>query len=168
MTGLLLAFNGPPQSGKDSIAKAFRERVDEWAVHPSHMIALANPLRHAACVLVGAREAITDDFEYERLKRTAVLGELTLRDVMIRLSEDVVKNYGDRSHWAETAWKAGIHSWLKMNSIVTITDLGFDEEQIFFADKCLIHGLNHCAFLRSPKYGKCSAFVLRDELVSKG
>ena len=112
----LIALNGPPQCGKDTLATELAKT--RGYIH----VKLATPLRIMATMMVDGVGA-----DYERLK--SVEQELTkenMRATMIWLGESIKKKYG-QDYWAR---RLGLEN--KSGRSYVISDLGFDAELWYF------------------------------------
>lgn len=89
----IVAFNGPPRSGKDTLAGMVADRLCAITDAPVILESLSLPLRHIAHAMVGRKyqEAAYESFKeeyFERLDRTG-------RQLMIDVSESFLKpTYG--------------------------------------------------------------------------
>lgn len=93
----IVAFNGPPESGKDTFADALVKRVE--AIHniPVKLESLSFPLRSIAYAMVGWSSPELDGDNYELFKRVTFpqFGGITGRQLMIDVSEKFLKpTYG--------------------------------------------------------------------------
>jgi hypothetical protein len=138
MAGILICLNGPPRSGKNAIADAMIENLEGRGVtRPMCTFALAEPLKNAAAILCGIPlNVIDDDASYMELKSSKVMGDLTFRELMIKLSEDVVKPNSSHDWWARKTWKSLLGDLLAKQGICFVTDLGFEDEQKFLYEEC--------------------------------
>lgn len=93
----IVAFNGPPQSGKDTLAEMLADKMDKSGVTlPVRMESLSLPLRQVAYVMTGW-VGPTDGENYERFKTTRFqqFGGASGRQLMIDVSEKFLKpTYG--------------------------------------------------------------------------
>lgn len=84
----VLILNGPPQSGKDHLAKVI-ESSDMFS-DGVEVASFKEPLLDMASAILGlSRYEIAAD--YENLKKTEVIGGMTLRQLMIDISENYLK-----------------------------------------------------------------------------
>lgn len=125
-------LNGSPRSGKDTFAEIaidlFGDKVRMATTK------FAQPLRDAVCALFDLKN------EEVELWKTNLVGGFaneegetyyTGRDVMIALSEQVVKPMLDRGFFARRAAETALNSNAE---IVIVTDAGFDYEVAAFID----------------------------------
>lgn len=89
----IVCFNGPPRSGKDTLASMVADKLESITDSPVILESLSLPLRHIACAMVGrvyqdcAYESFKEEY-FERLDRTG-------RQLMIDASESFLKlTYG--------------------------------------------------------------------------
>lgn len=120
-----IALNGPPRSGKDTIANLIDERF-ELAITPTVRKILIMPCRLAAFAFLGIPYS---DAEYNRIKDQpqAVFGGETLRRFMIRLMEEHIKIKYNQA-FAVDALVNGLGTSIHLPGICIISDLGFQVE----------------------------------------
>lgn len=85
-----VVFNGPPRSGKDTLAQMLVEHMDSRITAPVKQESLSLPLRHIAYSMVGRTY---EDSTYEDFKRE-LFGEFNFTDgrhLMIDVSESFLK-----------------------------------------------------------------------------
>lgn len=93
----IVAFNGPPRSGKDTLAEMLAEKLDaEGVTLPVKFESLSLPLRDIAYAMVGLNYAAApetyEDFKQARFEQ---FGGVTGRQLMIDVSEKFIKpTYG--------------------------------------------------------------------------
>lgn len=137
----IIGFNGPPKSGKDTIAAAMRDHLDSRCNIPVVIDHLARPMRQMAMSLTGNDP--TDfklynsikDSPQSLLRRAAKDGGLdTIRQLMIATSEDFIKPRYGQDFWARKMLQA--HVWLEsgMPGILFVPDIGFPAEVGVFDD----------------------------------
>lgn len=123
----VIGFNGPPKSGKDSIAQCIRTLLDHESDTPTFMDHLARPMREAAMMLAGYDPK---DFGlYNRVKDEpqALLNGDTIRHFMIQLSESFMKKRYGYNFWGRKL----IHDNVIQRhtpGIFFIPDIGFQPE----------------------------------------
>lgn len=132
-------LNGPPKSGKDTIANLLAERYEN-VVH----VKFAQVLRDAVC---GIFDGMSPEL-YDMMKDSpggvkccteydsGALDEMTLREFVIRLSEKVLKpNFGKGYlgvALAETINAKLAVSEFNDNTVYIVSDLGFPDELTAF------------------------------------
>lgn len=124
---IVVGFNGPPQSGKDTVGFALREALHTQEIS-AVAIALAKPMRVACMRLLGL-DSVDDGLyaAHKAIPQKLFKGE-TLRQAMIRYSEEFVKpNYG-QDFWARALWELELHKHFR---VTIITDIGFSAEADF-------------------------------------
>lgn len=93
----IVGFNGPPRSGKDTMARMLAEHMDSQGVTlPIKEVSLSMPLRRIAYAMVGCEGRPLDGKFYEDFKTThfSAFGR-TGRELMIDISEKFLKpSYG--------------------------------------------------------------------------
>lgn len=118
----VVGFNGPPRSGKDTLAGLLRDQLDSESDLPIHMRALSMPMRQMAFGAIGRPYSVED---YESLKDTYVIQHMTMREFMIGLSEKFMKPEFGHDIWARLACYSLDKS---LPGILLITDIGFRSE----------------------------------------
>lgn len=131
-----LILNGPPRSGKDTIADAISRMVDT----PIILEKLAAPLREYAWILITSYGLVSrneiidhDDVAFERVKdeefKSTVTGEMTtVRKQMIQHYETMAEQLGE--DWLVNKLMQRMHQHIQRipavmrNSVVIITDAG--------------------------------------------
>lgn len=131
----VILFNGPPKSGKDTIAKLLREYIDSQSEIPTHMLHFATPMRDMAMNLVGEsgfqRYNEIKDLPQPMLKRAGIDddGFDSIRQFMIGISEQFMKMRYGRDIWGRILLHRYAGNWWgKLPAIVLIPDLGFTSE----------------------------------------
>ena len=143
----IIGFNGPPRSGKDTLARVIRQQGDTaqrietgysppWGA-PSHIYpeALIMPCRHAAFAFLGKAYDVN---EYEHIKdqpQSAFNGE-TLRRFMIRLSEEHLKPSYGRGFYGRaltSKYEGSVRRYCD-DELMLVTDIGFQEEVDILSD----------------------------------
>lgn len=131
----IVGFNGPPRSGKDTLAVALEELLHE--TNPElkvHRRALAATMRDGAMAILGMTGG--DKFYSEiKDKPLEVLGgETTFRQFMIDMSEVFVKKQYGRDFWSRLLYSRNQSWWSRPNQILLVTDIGFQEEVQFLCE----------------------------------
>ena len=129
----MIGFNGPPRSGKDTLAAAISLLPEITTQHDAHTMSLATPMREAIYALLNMPYSTA---HYEQNKDVAfpLLQGQTIRQAMIRLSEEHVKKLYGHTFWAESLWRK--LEWLQFTSrLCLVPDIGFPSEARFFAGK---------------------------------
>ena len=121
----VVAFNGPPRVGKDTIATELANLIDTYWDISVHTLSFATPMREAAMNLFGVQTYK----EYNEKKDIPhpILGT-TLRQFMISLSEKHMKPTMGKDIWGRILHSQASGWWGKLPAIVLLTDLGFEEE----------------------------------------
>lgn len=125
----IIGFNGPPRSGKDTLATLLAGQVNRFFGVPTHRCILASQMRARVEALVG--DGRRDWYEQNKDKSFDLLNGDTPRKCMIRDSEEFLKpNYG-RDFWAKIYHHRNRHWWDE--TVVHIcSDIGFEEEVKYF------------------------------------
>lgn len=91
----IVGFNGPPESGKDSLAEGLMAKIEDLHNIPTRVESLSFPLRSIAYAMVGWQGEL-DGPDYARFKRTVFPAfGVNGRQLMIDVSEDFLKTkYG--------------------------------------------------------------------------
>jgi hypothetical protein len=113
----IIFLNGPPGCGKDVAADALSR--DGW-----HAIKFAAPLKRALSTLLGLPEQ-----DMENKDSIMPDGRTTIRDLLIKISEEVIKPALGRDHFGKLAAKA----ILRTNKLYrfekfVFSDSGFEDE----------------------------------------
>lgn len=124
----IIAFNGPPRSGKDTFAEMVGKVVESTREVPGPILltSLSNPLRHIAYGMVGRAyhgnaanyESFKEEY-FERLDRTG-------RQLMIDASERFLKPTYGETVMADLLIQSIRH--LPNNALVLVRDSGFQCE----------------------------------------
>lgn len=119
----IIGLNGPPHSGKDTLADAMGRQLDR-SVTPYMKASLSMPMRLTVCAMTGL---VYSDATYEETKDRRVRDTgRTFREMMISLSEDyVIPTYGS-DFWGRTLVRTLPHQSLPL--LVVIPDIGFNRE----------------------------------------
>jgi hypothetical protein len=130
----VLGFNGPPRSGKDTLALEMERLLSEAAPELTvHRLALAATMRAGAMAILGMTGG--DKFYAEiKDKPLDVLNGETFRRFMIDMSEVFVKKVYGRDFWSRLMFERNQAWWNKSNQILLVTDIGFQEEVQFFCE----------------------------------
>lgn len=130
----VIGLNGPPKSGKDTIANALRTMMDHECNIPTVIDHLARPMREMALSLTGhdpknfANYNAIKDSPQKLLKRALGGSEDSIRQLMIRTSEDFIKPlYGD-DFWGRKLIDE--HKWIEegIPGVLIVPDIGFPAE----------------------------------------
>lgn len=131
----IIGFNGPPRSGKDTVATALMDLLDNEGVTsiPIHRQALAATMRDGAAAILGMN--LTDK-QYSEIKDQPleVLNGATFRRFMIDMSETFVKSVYGQDFWSRLMYTRNQIWWDKIPSILIITDIGFNDEVKFLCE----------------------------------
>jgi hypothetical protein len=132
----IVGFNGPPRSGKDTMAAMLADHMDQQGCTiPVRLVHLSSPLRHIAYSMVNwPCSADGDGFEgenYAEFKSTRfeLFGGRTGRQLMIDVSESFLK----------PVYGPDVMAWILMNSLrnfsglALVTDTGFQIEADYIA-----------------------------------
>lgn len=130
----ILGFNGPPKSGKDTLAVALEKLLAESAPDLQvHRLALAATMRAGAMAILGMTGG--DKFYSDiKDKPLGVLNGETFRRFMIDMSEVFVKKVYGRDFWSRLLYSRNQTWWNKPKQILLVTDIGFQEEVQFFCE----------------------------------
>lgn len=95
----VVGFNGPPRSGKDSLAESLAAKIEKIHDVPVKLESLSLPLRHIAYAMTGYDRLGMeyDGADYERFKVTKwpTFGGATGRELLIHISENfLIPMYG--------------------------------------------------------------------------
>ena len=120
-----IGLNGPPRSGKDSIAKEI-ERHYDLSITPTTIKSLSMPMRLVAFAMLGRPYSVE---EYEAIKDEPhyVFNGETLREFMIRYSEEFAKPAYGKDIWGK-ALTASLGTSIHLPGICIVPDIGFIEE----------------------------------------
>jgi hypothetical protein len=149
----VIGFNGPPQSGKDSLTRLLVKEVESrHKEFPILEVSLSTPLRKIAYSMTGFRGNL-DGPDYESFKTTEFpqYGGITGRQLLIDVSERFLKPCYGQEIMAKLLM-ASLPSWMyDVPSLVLIRDSGFQVEidpiihrvnpQNFLV--CQVHRPNH-------------------------
>ena len=122
----IVCFNGPPRSGKDTLANLLAEVIESESASPPPIfpVSLSTPLRHIAYSMVGRRyddstyEAFKNEY-FERLDRTG-------RQLMIDASESFLKPTYGQAVMADLLIQQ-LRAF-PSNALVLVRDSGFQVE----------------------------------------
>lgn len=127
----IVGFNGPPGSGKDSIAKELMN--SSQLIMAMVEIKLATRLRAGAMALAGIDD--TDD-NYVEWKGKVIPGfGCTLRQLMIYLSEKAIKPAYGLTTWSALHWDSIRSNFLYPVYIAAVTDIGFQFEVDYMIER---------------------------------
>lgn len=128
----IIGFNGPPRSGKDTLATLLAGQIDRFFGVPTHRCILAAPMRQRVEALVG----VSSREWYDKHKDEALelLGGETTRQCMIRDSEEFLKkNYG-QDFWARIYHHRNRIWWEDSPAVAVCSDIGFEAEVKYFCE----------------------------------
>lgn len=128
----VLGMNGPPRSGKDTVAQAVMNLLDTQGATdvPVHKKALAETMRNGAMSILGLTGG--DKFYSDiKDKPLDVLGGKSFRTFMIDMSETFVKGLYGKDFWSRLLYARNQTWWNSIPSILIVTDIGFKEEVEF-------------------------------------
>lgn len=120
-----IAFNGPPRSGKDTIADLIDEEF-ALRITPTIRKSMVMPVRLAAFAMAGL---LYSPDEYERIKDEplAVFDNHSIREFMINLMENHIKPcYGEA--FAAKSMIQSLGTSIHLPGICLVSDLGFQIE----------------------------------------
>lgn len=129
-----IGFNGPPRSGKDSIARCIEHQLEHdmgdgmrmEGVTPTLIRSLSMPMRKVAFAMID-RPYSFDEYEEVKDKPFEVFNGQTMRQFMIAFSETFAKfNYGDHV-WANSLL-SGLGTGIHLPGLCMIPDVGFQPE----------------------------------------
>ena len=121
----IVGFNGPPRSGKDTMARMLAEHMDSQGVTlPVKEVSLSTPLRRIAYQMAGFEGALEGP-EYERFKEVWFSTfDRTGRELMIDVSEKFLKSCYGQQVMADLLWQ----ELGGFPGVVLIRDTGFQVE----------------------------------------
>lgn len=120
----IVGFNGPPRSGKDTMARMLAEHLDSKTNLPVREVSLSMPLRRIAYAMVNFIGE-TDGPDYERFKVTHFPQfDRAGRHLMIDVSESFLKPTYGQQVMADLL----IEDLVGFDGIVLIRDMGFQVE----------------------------------------
>jgi hypothetical protein len=138
----IIGFNGPPRSGKDTIANALVKLLESEGVTSLqvHKLALAATMRDGAAAILGMN--LTDK-QYSDIKDKPLelLGGKSFRKFMIDMSEVFVKGVYGGDFWSRLMYARNRMWWDRSPAILIVTDIGFSDEVEFFCNHS-VHYLN--------------------------
>jgi len=121
----VIFLNGPPRSGKDTVAEILRD------THGARAIKMAAPLRRAVCSFLDVPEHTLEDIKDEPLPHG---NGTTPRHLMQRLSEDVVKPLLGHDYFG-LALAEAIQTAPAYSDLYVVSDTGFQLELDACADE---------------------------------
>lgn len=121
----IVAFNGPPRCGKDTMARMLADHMDSKGVTlPVREVSLSTPLRVIAYAMTGFKGALDGD-DYEGFKTTRFLEfDRTGRELMIDVSEKFLKSVYGQEIMAELLFA----QLSEFTGVALIRDVGFQVE----------------------------------------
>lgn len=129
----VIGLNGPPRSGKDTMADLLIRELDDKTTQPVIRIPLSMPMRQMTFGALGMSYSVQT---YERIKDQpiAALNGSTLRQFMIDVSEKFMKpTYGQRI-WLRLLVEALPLVRQSGPGILIIPDIGFQHEIDFLSE----------------------------------
>lgn len=139
MTRRVIFLNGPPRSGKDTVAKGL---LHQLGPQNATIVKFADPLTNIAKVILGMTEK--EFLHYREEAKDEPLPEpfdhLTMRQLLIKISEEWIKpTFGER-YFGHAMVRRLNHL---MSPTVIISDSGFYDEAVpvlsrYGADRCLL------------------------------
>lgn len=127
----IIGFNGPPRSGKDTLATLLAGQVNRFFGVPTHRCILAAAMRARVEALGG--NGTREWYEQNKDGALDLLNGDTPRKCMIRDSEEFLKpNYG-RDFWAKIYHHRNQYHWGN-NDVHVCSDIGFEEEVKYFCE----------------------------------
>jgi len=134
----VLALNGPPHSGKDTIANAIIEQIDRDPMFgiATRKLEIKAGLRAMGMAVLGLPN---DPAEYDRIKDVPqdIFNGDSLRQWMIGVTEGYFKPRYGKTFWISR--ELGLNPFFYGLSIVT--DMGFDEEINVLYNKYTAHSV---------------------------
>lgn len=122
----IVGFNGPPRSGKDTLARMLAEHMDFRVTLPVREVSLSMPLRRIAYAMVGFTGALDGpDYEAFKVLKYPQFGYATGRQLMIDVSESFLKQKYGKEIMAEMLL---VDNADMENGILLIRDSGFQCE----------------------------------------
>lgn len=150
----VIGLNGPPEAGKDTIAKALVEILEEYSDLPIRVVSVVEPLARMGATLLGVRYS---DEWYVGIKSTRIplfrniaTGKMdTFRQWMIRMTEEFYKpNYG-REFFSRALLMRQIGD--DFQGILIVTNVGFGYETDLFERYI---GVDNVAIVQVDRAGK--------------
>lgn len=143
----IIAFNGPPRSGKDTLAQFVLEALQVEG-HSGWIRSLSMPMRRRAFATLGLD--YTDDY-YEAIKDEIIpLLGVTLRQFMIDDSQQFMKPIYGQAIWSKILMAEFNEKALAAPGILLIPDLGFLAEAGHLSDAV---GPNNFYLVRTAREG---------------
>lgn len=123
----VVGFNGPPKSGKDSIAQAVRTMIDLEFDIPTFTDSIIRPMREAVMSLAGHDPRDYTLYNQIKDKPAAAFNGDTIRHVMIQMSENFMRKKYGKSCYVRTLIHANKVT-VENPGIIFVPDIGFEEE----------------------------------------
>lgn len=117
----VVVFNGPPHSGKDTLANCLHQRLRKAGIS-SRRKALSLPMRLVVYELLGISDRYNEE-HYAANKDEVQWTGKTIRQMMIKLSEEWVKPAYGKQFWTDRAFQAKDSA-----QVLIFSDGGFREE----------------------------------------
>jgi tRNA uridine 5-carbamoylmethylation protein Kti12 len=132
----IIGMNGPPRSGKDTIAHGLAAVIEDRHGTQPQLLALSQPMRDTVFAMMGMQY---DHPFYEAWKDRQIeaLNGSSIRQAMIALSEEHIKPRYGNDFWNHSLMN---RIWSDVK-VVIITDYGFQFEPEFFENK--VNHKNH-------------------------
>jgi hypothetical protein len=128
----IIGFNGPPRSGKDTLANILTGQINRFYGVPTHRCILAAPMRQRVEALVG--RSTNEWYEKQKDVPLDILCGDTPRRCMIKDSEDFLKhNYG-QDFWAKIYHHQNRVWWDEGTNVIICSDIGFAAEVQYFCE----------------------------------
>lgn len=131
----IILLNGPPKSGKDAIAGGIR------CIRPYEHMKFAAPLKEALAILMG--ESVRELEEMKDVKwqpMDSACATISRRDLLIRISEDLIKPAFHRGHWGSLLARQVVQM-MKTDTTLkgfVFSDLGFIDEYETFIEELAV------------------------------
>lgn len=122
----IVGFNGPPKTGKDTIAAALMQRLNEVTHLPVYLDHLAAPMRQVAMLLTGIKTF--EEYNERKDQEQELLKNWTVREFMIELSERFMKFNWGQDFWSRAFRVRHAEVWGKQPCIILVPDVGFATE----------------------------------------
>lgn len=126
----LIGFSGPPRSGKDSIATATALILTDMG-KSVQLLACSTPMREVVYALLGVPYTM-EHYELHKDDPQEMFGGASIRQEMIRLSEDHIKPRLGPDFWARSLLG---RVYDPAPDVLIVTDCGFDSEPETFTKR---------------------------------
>lgn len=128
----IIGFNGPPRSGKDSIASEIHRRYDV-EIPPTQIKSLSRPMRLIGFAMLGL-EYTPPLYELIKDRPQGIFAGKTLREFMIEFAEHFAKPWLGKEVWGKVLIKSLPAAQLHSDLLLLIPDIGFQEETDYLQD----------------------------------